>query len=328
MKKIILTMLMVVYFIGYSQDINNIPKLKEVVLDSSYNHNKWETIPVDVKYEFAAYTTSFDTDDPTIEGGENISLGIPEWVSFEIHGGVSSSKCRRPRPWLTDTSLFNNGVAPGDNSYHVSGTKALTVVSGDYRFVRGHMCPFATASRIGCDASWNTCLMMNAVPQLQWQNNLIWKGLEKNCTDWADKHNKVWVICGPVFFNKNPSLWLGQQNEKRVAVPDALFKIVIRESSSKTGIETIAFIIPNIIPKNKRLDEYVTNIAQIENLTGLKFLNTLSPTFQKIEKSKHGIPELPFGYNDLTSSERKRVREKRKKTFYEVNKILIQSWFE
>ena len=34
-----------------------------------------------------------------------------------------------------------------------------------------------------------------------------------------------------------------------------------------------------------------------------------------------------FGYNDLTSSERKRVREKRKKTFYEVNKILIQSWY-
>ena len=113
MKKIVLTMLMVVSFIGFSQDINNIPKLKEVVLHSSYNHNKWETTPVDVKYEFAAYTTSFDTDDPTVEGGENISLGIPEWVSFEIHGGVSSSKCRRPRPWLTDTSLFNNGVAPG-----------------------------------------------------------------------------------------------------------------------------------------------------------------------------------------------------------------------
>ena len=69
-----------------------------------------------------------------------------------------------------------------------------------------------------CDASWNTCIMINTVPQLQWQNNLIWKGLEKNCTDWADKHNKVWVICGPVFFNKNPSVWLGQQNEKRVAV--------------------------------------------------------------------------------------------------------------
>ena len=169
--------------------------------------------------------------------------------------------------------------------------------------------------------------MINTVPQLQWQNNLIWKGLEKNCTDWADKHSKVWVICGPVFFNKNPSVWLGQQNEKRVAVPDALFKIVIRESSSNTGIETIAFIIPNIIPKNKRLDEYVTNIAQIENLTGLKFLNTLSPTLQRIEKSKHGIPDLPSGYNELTSSERKRVRGKRKKTFYEQNKTLIQSWF-
>jgi len=145
-----------------------------------------------------------------------------------------------------------------------------------------------------CDVSWNTCIMINTVPQLQWQNNLIWKGLEKNCTDWADNHNKVWVICGPVFFNKNPSIWLVQQNEKRVAVRDALFKIVIRESSSKIGIETIAFIIPNIIPKDKRLDEYVISIAQIEHLTGLKFLNILSPTFQKIEKSKYGILEFHF----------------------------------
>jgi len=40
MRKIILTMLMMVYFIGYSQDINNIPKLKEVVLDSCLLFNK------------------------------------------------------------------------------------------------------------------------------------------------------------------------------------------------------------------------------------------------------------------------------------------------
>ena len=284
MNKIVLIILMGIAFINYSQDINNIPKLKDVVLDSSYNHNKWITLPLDVKYEFAAYTASFDTNDPTVEGGKNISLGIPEWVSFEIHGSVNPSKCSRPRPWLTDTSLFNKEEAPDDASYYVSGTNDLPVVSGDYRFVRGHMCPFATASRISCNASWNTCLMMNAVPQLQWQNNLIWKGLEKNCTDWADKHNKVWVICGPLFFNKDPAIWLGQQNEKKVAVPDALFKIVVRKSSSETGIETIAFIIPNIIPKDKKLHEYVTNIDQIEHLTGLKFLNTLSSSLQEIEK--------------------------------------------
>ena len=139
MKKIVLTMLISAVFVSYSQDVNNIPKLKELVLDTSYNHNKWETTPVDIKYEFAAYTTSFDSNDPTVEGGENVSLGIPEWVSFEIHREQNSSKCKRPKPWLTDTTLFNKQVAPDDDSYYVSGTKQLPVVSGDYRFVRGHM---------------------------------------------------------------------------------------------------------------------------------------------------------------------------------------------
>lgn len=327
MKKIAFTMLIGIALTAFSQDINNIPNLKKVVLDSSYDHNKWETTPIDIKYEFAAYTSSFDSNDPTVEGQENTSLGIPEWVSFEIHGGIKPTKCSRPRPWLTDTSLFNKQIAPADDSYYVSGTNDLSVVSSEYRFVRGHMCPFSTANRISCDASWNTCLMMNAVPQLQWQNNLIWKKLEKNCTDWADKYNKVWVICGPIFFNQDPSVWIGQQNEKRVAVPDALFKIVIRQSANGSGIETLAFIIPNVIPKDKQLHEYVTSIAQVEDLTGLKFLNKLSPKLQAIEKGKHGIPSLPSGYADMTKKKKKQVRSKRKKDFYNINMTLIESWF-
>ncbi|MFY0631266.1 MAG: DNA/RNA non-specific endonuclease [Flavobacteriaceae bacterium] len=301
---------------------------KKIVEQEGYNHNEWQTLPIDLKYEFAAYISSFDSDDPINNNKDSIALGIPEWVSFEIHKIEGEKlKCKRPTPWLTDKVLHEKGIVPSDDTYKVAGTKKLSVVSGDYRYVRGHVCPFDAAARISCDAAWNTCITLNAVPQLQWQNNGIWKKLEKNTTDWADKHEKVWVIAGPVFFDNNPSVWLGQQGEVKAAVPDALFKIIIRKADTETGIETISFIIPNVIPKSKELHEYVTNIKQIEELTELTFLNKLSKELQEKEKAKHGMPSLPDNYSSLSSSEKRKAKDELKKEFYQTNKDLINSWF-
>ena len=144
---------------------------------------------------------------------------------------------------------MTRALQPGDKTYAVSGVRKLSEVKTDYRFVRGHMCPKDTAERISADAAYNTHTVMNAVPQLQWQNNGIWKKLEFLCNDWADKYERIWVICGPVFFGKEPAMWLGQDGEMKVAIPDALFKIVIREQG--TGVDTLAFIIPNILPKKE-----------------------------------------------------------------------------
>ncbi len=300
---------------------------KDIVLNPSFEHNKWKTQPMDIGYQFAAFECSFDGEDDNDGDGFSDIWGIPEWVAFEIKQGSSQSGCKRPNPWVSDSSLHRHDVAPKDATYKVSGTRDLPTVSTDYRYVRGHMCPFATAARISCDAAWNTCTMVNAVPQLQWQNNGIWKDLEKNCTDWADKHGSVWVVCGPVFFDKDPAVWLGQQKEVRTAVPDALFKVVIRESDNNTGVETISFVIPNVVPKDKELHEYVTSIEHIESLTGNRFLTSLSPNNQQTEKAKHGLPELPDGYSDMSSSQRRKAREERKAAFHETNKQLIASWF-
>ncbi len=69
-----------------------------------------------------------------------------------------------------------------------------------------------SAFRVG---KYNIHTVINAVPQLQWQNNGIWKELEQLCNDWADKYGQVWVICGPVFFGKSPAMWLGQDGETK-----------------------------------------------------------------------------------------------------------------
>ncbi|MDR2101090.1 MAG: DNA/RNA non-specific endonuclease, partial [Treponema sp.] len=217
------------------------------ILDASYEHDKWGTGPRDLMFFFTAYTVSFDGADDNNGDGRDDLWGVPEWAAYEIKAlARDEPPSDRPR-WMTDPDLYAAGIAPGDESYAVSGTGSLGEVKTDYRFVRGHLCPKDTAERISYDAAYNTHTLLNAVPQLQWQNNGIWKTLETLCTNWADAWGRIWVICGPVFFNKTPSLWLGQDDEMRVAVPDALFKIVIREDPAET-LKTLAFLIPNILP--------------------------------------------------------------------------------
>lgn len=274
-----------VFFSAYAQKYA--PEQK----DPSYEHDKWLTLPRDIFYEFAAFSLSFDGDDDNDGDGIPDLWGIPEWVSFEIKRFVREDPLRQRPSWMTDMDLYARNIAPGDETYHVAGTMDLPEVKTDYRFVRGHMCPKETAERISREAAYNTHTLLNAVPQLQWQNNGIWKSLESLCNRWADTYGRIWVICGPVFFSRSPALWLGQGIEKKAAVPDALFKIVIREDTV-LPVKTIAFIIPNILPKERQdLSEYISTIKRIESLTGLDFLTLLGPSQESVETRTGSLDE-------------------------------------
>ncbi len=265
-------------------------RYKPIELNSSYEHNKWGVEPHDLLYQFAAYTSSFDSNDDDNGDGQGDIWGIPEWVAYEIKADDGSRhSSRRPSKWMTDTDLHDVGIAPDDKTYAVSGTRDLKIVSTDYRFVRGHMCPKSSADRVSKNAAYNTHTVLNAVPQLQWQNNGVWKDLEQKCNTWANQYGRIWVVCGPVFFDKTPALWLGQTNEVKAAVPDALYKVIIRkDSSSETGLSTLTFIIPNIVPKTKKEpSHFLSHLGQVEDLTDLEFLTTLSKRHQRIEKRKH-----------------------------------------
>lgn len=147
---------------------------KPIVLDASYNHTKWGIEPADKLYQFAAFTTSFDSDDDNDGNGKADIWGIPEWVAFEVKKEADDGPGKYNRPkWATDDALHKAGQAPNDATYAVSGTRSLKEVKTDYRYVRGHMCPKASADRISKEAGSNTHTVLNAVPQLQWQNNGI-----------------------------------------------------------------------------------------------------------------------------------------------------------
>jgi endonuclease G, mitochondrial len=98
------------------------------------------------------------------------------------------------------------------------------------------------AWRLGTNADWNTHTTLNACPQLHRFNAGIWLDMEKLTQKWADKYKKVWVICGPVIYRDRHIKYIGDAGEKRIPVPHAFFKIVIRKYKDRLNV--LAFLLP------------------------------------------------------------------------------------
>ncbi|MGB5082409.1 MAG: hypothetical protein WBO23_16905 [Burkholderiales bacterium] len=92
---------------------------KREVIDPSYRHDRYGTLPRDILREFRAYITSFDSDDDDDGDGKPDMRGIPEWVAYEMRAYPRTLRRgpARPGPWITDPKLFAAGIAPSDHTY-------------------------------------------------------------------------------------------------------------------------------------------------------------------------------------------------------------------
>ena len=250
-------------------------QLRPIVLSDSYQHAKYAPDTFDIRRDFRAFTVSFDSKDDDDGDGRPDVRRVPEWVSQEIQRweGECVYTEERPGRWATDKELFASGVAPNHDSYTGSG------------FDRGHMAAKLLAARLGLDADRNTHTLLNAVPQAPRFNQQIWRNLEDHTGAWAQAYGRVWVIQGPVFdknTNAENSRWIGdlKKGERQVAVPDALFKIVVREEKQPGGgisVETLAFLYPQLGPRyyGRKVEfaheRFLTTIREIEDPTGLSF---------------------------------------------------------
>ena len=100
------------------------------------------------------------------------------------------------------------------------GTKADYYNSG---YDRGHMCP--AGDNKWSQKAMNECfLMTNMCPQNHSLNAGVWNTIEQQCRTWAKKYGKVYIVCGPVFLNKQHR----KLGKNKVLVPDAFFKVILR----------------------------------------------------------------------------------------------------
>ncbi len=232
-------------------------------------------------------------------------MGVPEWVAYEIKR--FDQKCiktfARPSEWITDKALNQQGIMSTDSSY--SYPKEFRKAHPDW-FVRGHLAAKVHAERLNPAAAWNTHTFYNAVPQRQSFNAGIWLDLENLTAAWAQKYGSVWIITGPIFVDRYAYGRLGKTGDFPIAIPEALFKIVLSAGANKNTPDALAFIYPQVgagyLNKNYDHTRYLTTIDEIEELTGIDFLTVLPKDKQKSLEKEQASDLWPAEKKDFISA--------------------------
>ena len=80
-----------------------------------------------------------------------------------------------------------------------------------------------------------------------------------------------------ILYRTTPAM--DDRGERRVAIPDALFKVVIREAGDGGVVEVPGFIYPQEDPAYSRKpyqhEDYLASVDSIEALTGMNLLAVL-----------------------------------------------------
>lgn len=212
---------------------------------------------------------------------------IPLWVQYRLTRERSEDNTY-PRP---NAAAFDEDV-----EIHITGRATLddyASVSSDY--VRGHLAP-ADDMRWDEIAANESMLLSNMSPQIGSEfNNSIWKTLENRVRRWAIAREDITIICGPVFEARQNIEPIPRQNrtlrqmlynvvgENDVAVPTSFFKIIV-DMRNLQNPNVIAFLMPHIrttAGDERDIENYLTSVDNIEELTGLDFLTGLSDVVQE-----------------------------------------------
>lgn len=204
-----------------------------------------------------AYTVSYNHD-----------TRQPNWVAWTLTRAHASGKLKRG-----DFEDDMDMPSP-------KGTKADYYNSG---YDRGHLCPAG-------DNKWNQkamdeCfLMTNMCPQTHALNAGIWNSIEQQCRTWAKKYGKVYIVCGPIFLNKQHR----KLGKNKVVVPDAFFKVILRTGKNP---QAIGFICRNQRATGLQKKDFVNSVDEVERITGYDFFSKLPDNIEKKIEAKADIKQ-------------------------------------
>jgi endonuclease G len=199
----------------------------------------------------SAYITSVDA-----------SAKIPMWTIHTITPEEAVGCYSRSNKFEADLSMpIRSRTTPND--YMNSG------------YDKGHLVPDGDMN-FDLTAGYESFLMTNMVPQLPGLNRGLWKKLETVVRGYSEQHNRnVTVYAGPIYKNSKDTIGNG------VVVPTDFYKIVIDNTTSQVW----AFKFPHKSKLGKNLDSVISNIADIERLTDLKFPLPKKPKFEESSKN-------------------------------------------
>lgn len=205
------------------------------------------------------YTTSY-----------NARNRIPNWVAWHLTASHADGRYKRnDQVFHEDTEVGNPRAY--DSDYRSSG------------YDRGHMCPSGD-NKWDKTAQEQSFLFTNICPQRHNLNTGAWNDVELQCRAWAKRYGDLYIVCGPVLYDQQHKT-IGRN---RVVVPEAFFKVVLRQESRSNGgkyYKAIGFLYENK-GASRDMSRYVRNVDDIEQLTGLDFFSALPDNIEdKIEKN-------------------------------------------
>lgn len=204
-----------------------------------------------------AYTVSYNHD-----------TRQPNWVAWVLTKEHASGKVQR-------VDFEDDMDMPSPKGY-----KADYYNSG---FDRGHLCP-AGDNKWSEKAMQECFLMTNMCPQNHSLNAGAWNTIEQQCRSWAKKYGKVYIVCGPIFLNKQHR----KLGKNKVVVPDAFFKVVLCMQGKP---KAIGFICRNQTQKGKKKTDFVNTVDEVERITGYDFFSKLPKNIENVIESKCNINE-------------------------------------
>ena len=145
------------------------------------------------------------------------------------------------------------------------------------KYDRGHQVP-ANHMDFSAAAIKQSNYMTNILPQAAGMNRGAWL-LTEEITECYRDIDELLILGGVIWGDNTEDDYFVESHGVRT--PDAFWKVIIRGKD-----EVIAWIIPNSQEaKRKNLDEYLTTVANIEEITGMKIPVTGDARTRKLKSS-------------------------------------------
>ena len=109
----------------------------------------------------------------------------------------------------------------------------------------------------------------------------MWNRIEMDCRKWAQRYGSVYIVCGPLFYNKEHET-IGVN---KVVVPEAFFKVIL---CMKGKPKAIGFVVKNNAGTKKK-DQYVNTVDEVERVTGYDFFHRLPDSIESVVESHANI---------------------------------------
>lgn len=200
--------------------------------------------------------------------------GTPNWVSWHLFANDIGSTPRQDD--------FREDITLPAGWYQV--TNASHTSSG---FDRGHNCPSGDrTSTLAANSA--TFLMTNMIPQAQYNNQIVWAGMEDSLRRLVTQGNELYIIMGSYGMGGT-----GNGGYKttidggRITVPSNIWKIAIviangNNDSARvtTNTRVIAVDVPNTNTLFSSWKNYRTSVDAIEAATGYDLISRMPVLLQ------------------------------------------------